>query len=209
VHGWQHCVESAPDLQQTQHLLDESGQIFRVSEAAVHISDELEFAELLERILPQALTGEIAQAIVAEARRLLSPLVRPAILDGNRDRVRLGSGPAALFRRCGIVLGCVIVEYGLALARANIQPSVRALEAAERVAKAVGKNLRLVREPSVRDVARLTVSVIDFFLLGEFLVDPRLLGLLYPGSAKRLHRDDGHECQARRNTIPCLRRRFD
>src|SRR3990172_7393883 len=104
MHAWQHRVEGAADLQQAQHPLQEPGQVFAVGETAVYVGDDLEFSKLLARIVPQALAGEILYTVIAEPRGLLSPLVRPAVLYGDRDRARLGAGPVALFSRRRIVL---------------------------------------------------------------------------------------------------------
>ena len=102
---------------------------------------------------------------------------------------------------------CIVVEYGLPLARADIQPSVRAAELAERVAEAGGKNLRVVREPSVRGVAPGTPSAVDFFLLGEFLVDSWLNGFLWPASSQTKGLQDDQHSQARCRGLPSLYRR--
>src|SRR3972149_2353771 len=112
MHAWQHCVEGAADLQQAQHPLQKPGQIFAIGEPAVYVGYDPEFSKLLARIVPQALAGEIVYTVIAEPRGLLFPLVCPAVLYGDRDRARLGAGPAALFSRRRIVLRCVVVEYG-------------------------------------------------------------------------------------------------
>ena len=116
-----------------------------------------------------------------------SPLVRPAVLYGHRDRARLGAGPRALFTRRRVAFGCVVVQYGLPGARADIQPSVRAAKPAESVAEPGGKKLRVVREPSIGDVAAGNIGAppaVDFFLLGDFLVESRLSGFLWPASSQ-------------------------
>ena len=210
MHARQHRVEGAADLQQAQHPLQEPGQVFAIGETAVHIGDDLEFSKLLARILPQTFAGEILYAVIAEPRGLLSPLVRPAVFYGDCDRARLGAGPAALFSRRRIVFRCVIVEYGLALARSDIQPTVRAAEAAERVSNAGGKNLRVGRQPSVRNVAAENIrapSAVDFFLLGELLVDPRLHRFLCPTDslAERMQGEDDQHGQACDSALPPFR----
>src|SRR3972149_8379074 len=150
MHAWQHCLDRAAELQQAQHRLQEPGQVFAIGETAVYVGDDPEFSKLLARIVPQALAGEILYTVIAEPRGLLFPLVSPAVLYGDRDRARLGAGPAALFSRRRIVLRRVVVQYGVPLARADIQPSVRVAEPAERVAEARGENLPLARQPPVR-----------------------------------------------------------
>ena len=112
-----------------------------------------------------------------------SPLVGPAVLYGHRDRARFAAGPGALFSRCRVACGCVVVQYGLRGARADIQPSVRAAQPAERVAEAGGKKPRVVREPSIGDVAARNIgapALEDFFLFGDFLVKLRLREFLGP-----------------------------
>src|ERR671922_911552 len=59
VNSWQYCEKSSADLQEAQHLLDESGQIFRVSETAIDVGDDLEFPKLLDRILAETFAREI------------------------------------------------------------------------------------------------------------------------------------------------------
>src|SRR3990172_9720304 len=202
MHALHHRVEDTADLQQAQHLVNELGQVLGIGETAEHVGNDLEFSKLLARIVPQALAGEIPYTVGAEARGLLLPLVRPAVLYGYRDRARLAKGPAAIFRRRGVAFGCVVVQYGLPGARADIQPSVRAAQPAERVAEAEGKKFRVVRERSAGDVAAGNASApaaVDFFLLCDFLLDPRLSGFLWPASSrtKRPKDDDNQNGKAR------------
>src|SRR5512145_968202 len=173
MHAWHQRVEATADLQQPQRSLDKPGQVFGVGETAEHVGNDLKFSQLLGRILAQTFAGEISYTVSAEARGLLSPPVGPAILYRHRDRARLLPGPAAFLRRRRLAFGCVVVQYRLRGARADIQPSVRAAQPAERVAEAGGKKLRVVSEPSVDDVAAGPVgapAAVDFFLLGEFFV---------------------------------------
>src|SRR5919109_3175726 len=146
--------------------------------------------------------------VIAKTHGLLFPLVRPAILDRDRDRARFGPGSATLFRS-RIVTRCIVVEYGLPLTSTDIQPSTGAAELAKRVAEAGGKKLRVVRQSSVYRVAPGTFSVVDFFLFGKFLVNPRLHRFLCPARSKPRQRDDDRNGQARRRPIPCFRRHFD
>src|SRR5262245_10774537 len=181
MHAWHQRVEDAADLQQAQHLVHELGQVFSVGEPAVHVGNDLKFSQLLERIVPQTFAGEIPYTVIAESRGLLSPPVGPAVLYGHRDGAGFLRGPAAFLSRRRVVFGYVVVQYSLAGARSDIQPSVRAAQPAERVAEAGGKKLRVAREPSVDDVAAGNVgalAAVDFFLLGDFLVEPRWSGLL-------------------------------
>src|SRR6186713_590038 len=123
--------------------------------------------------MPQGLAGEIPYTVITEVRGLLSPLVRPAVLYGHRDRACFAHGPGALFTRRRVAFGRVVVQYGLCGARTDIQPSVRAAQPAESVAEPSGKKLRVVREPSIGDVAARNSGappLEDFFLFGDFLV---------------------------------------
>src|ERR1043166_2149340 len=181
MHSWRQRVEGAANLQEAQHLVNEPRQVLGIGETAEHVGNDLEFSKLLGRILPQTLAGEIPYAVTTEARGPLSPPVGLAILYRHRDGARLIAGPRALFTRRRVGLGCVVVQYGLPVARSDIQPSVRATQPAERVAEAGRKKLRVVRKPSTSDVTAGNVGApapVDFFLLVEFLVQPRFSGFL-------------------------------
>src|SRR5215475_303999 len=153
MHAWHQRVEVTADLKQAQHLVNELEQVFGIGETAEHVGNNLEFSKLVGRILPQTLAGEIPHTVITELLGLPLPCVRPAVLDGHRDRARLVAGPSTLFTRCLVPFGRVIVQYGLPGARSDIQPSVRATKPAESVAEPGGKKLRVVREPPADDVA--------------------------------------------------------
>src|SRR5262245_13929499 len=162
-------VEAAVGFQQAEHPLQEQGQVFRVGEAAVDVRDDLECPELVARVLPQALAVEVAQVVFPDPHGLLPPLLRPAVLYGERDRARLAAG-----RR---VVGRVVVQYGVAAASADIQPAVSAAQAPQRGAEAGGQEFHVGRERAVGDVAAGNFgspAAEDLFLLREFLVDARL-----------------------------------
>src|SRR5581483_920346 len=209
VHRRQHRVKGAADLEQAQHLFHKARQIFRIGETAVHVGDELEFAESLGRILAQTFAGEILNPLGAEARRLLLPLVRAPIFDGNRHGARLRAGAGAL--RSRRIAGRVVLEDRLPFARADVEPAVRAAEPAERRAKISGENLRVRRQAAVGGVTPGAAPAIDFFLLGELLVEPRRRKLLgKPGfHAERLRNQDDPQRQARRRAMPRFIFRFD
>src|SRR5687768_12841728 len=109
MHALHQSVENAAGLQQAHHLLQEVEQVLGIGEATVHVANDLEFSKLLGRILPQTLAGEIPYTVITETRGLLLPLVRPAVLDGNRDRARLAAGPRAILSRRPSVFRCVVV----------------------------------------------------------------------------------------------------
>src|SRR5262245_48712262 len=210
MHAWSQCVEDAADLQQAQHLVHELGQRFSVGETAVHVGNDLKFSKLLEGILAQTPAGEISYAVIAEARGQISPTVGPTILDGHRDGARLLRRPPAFLSRGRGVLGYVVVQYRLPGARADIEPSVRAAKIAERVAEAGGEELRVVRKPSAGDVAARNVgapAAVDFFLLGDFLVELRRSGLLRPASS-RLQKDDDQSNQTHCTGLPACHPQF-
>src|SRR5262245_20534870 len=142
MHAWHQRVEVTADLKQAQHLVNELEQVLGIGETAEHVSNDLEFSKLVGRILPQTLAREIPHTVITELLGLLLPCVRPAVLDGHRDRARLIAGPSALFTRF-ISFGRVIVQHGLPGPRSDIKPSVRATKPAESVAEPGGKKLRV------------------------------------------------------------------
>src|SRR5581483_2437471 len=201
MHALHERVEDAAGLEQAQRPFDEARQVVGIGEAAEHVRNDLEFSQLLGRVLPQTLAGEIAYAVVAEARCPPMPFVRPAVLDRHRNRAHFAGGPRAHFtRRVGF--GRVVVQNGLAGAGADIQPSVRAAQRTERSAEA-GKHLQIAQERSAGDVAFGDVgaaTVKYFLLLGDLLVEARRCGLLRPARAQRerLYGNSEYDGQAQR-----------
>jgi hypothetical protein len=65
MHALQQRVEDTAGLQQSERPTHESRQVVGVGKAAEDVGDDLEFSELIRRILPQSPAGEIFYAAIA------------------------------------------------------------------------------------------------------------------------------------------------
>src|SRR5581483_980193 len=146
---------------------------------------------------------EIAQALAAETLSLRAPPIRAPVLDRQGHRARSGARAHALLR----AIGSVIVQDRLPLARADVEPAVRAAESGERVAESRRQGLGVAREAAVDDVApgnRGAPAAVDLFLLEKFLVDLGRRNFLGRGGfqPEQLGEDERHTGRAGCSGIP-------